>query len=245
MSVEGLLGTEEERAARQLIEQAGGILDTLDPHIPKTFLSQLFARAAADDLLGYEPRTLAQLGQQAWAFLGTRRPGAPKIRFDILQGVEQGGRPKPLSVIEIVTDDMPFLLDSVMGELTERGLEIRLVVHPVLVVKRDEAGNLVAFGSDSAAKSGGLRESFIQIHVEHVADNIRRSEIVEAIEQVVAQVRVSVQDWRPMLERVAAVIADRGRGDRGGDPVFAMADRGQLHLHWVAGLRLCGKRLRL
>ena len=42
-----------------------------------------------------------------------------------------------MTVIEIVNDDMPFLVDSVMGELAERRLEVRLVAHPVLGVARD------------------------------------------------------------------------------------------------------------
>ena len=121
MSVEGLLGTEEEHAARRLIEQANDALATLDPAVPKNFLPDLYGRAAADDLVGYEPRMLARLGREAWAFLRTRRPGAPKIRFETLQDAEPDGRVRPLSVIDIVTDDMPFLVDSVMAEITDRG----------------------------------------------------------------------------------------------------------------------------
>src|SRR5688572_4165366 len=136
MSVEGLLGTEEENAARQLIERANDLLTNLDPNVPKNFLPGLYGRAVADDLLGYEPKTLAQLGKETWSFLRTRRPGAPKIHFGILQEIEPHRRVRPMSVIEIVTDDMPFLVDSVMAELTERGLDIRLVVHPVFTVQR-------------------------------------------------------------------------------------------------------------
>ncbi len=208
MPVEGLVGAEKDQAARQLLEQAGKILGTLDANIPKNFLVQLFARAAADDLIGYEPRTLAQLAQEAWAFLGTRRPGAPKIRFDGLPGGAGGDRGKPVSVIEILNDDMPFLVDSVLSELAERGLDIRLVVHPVFTVERDAGGRLVAFGSAAPKAPGALRESFMHIHVEHVGDATGRTETVQAIEQVLAQVRVCVQDWRAMLGRVANVIAD-------------------------------------
>ena len=207
MPVQGLVGAEEDHAARQLIEQAGQVLGTLDPHIPKSFPVQLFGRAAADDLLGYDPRALALIAQEAWSFLGTRRPGAPKIRFDDLHSAGDDGS-KPLSIIEVVNDDMPFLVDSVLGELTERGMGIRLIVHPVFAVERDAAGQLAAIGGASAKAAGGLRESFIHVHVEHIGDATRRMEIVQALEQVLAQVRVSVQDWRPMLERVASVIAE-------------------------------------
>ena len=87
--------------------------------------------------MGYEPATLAQLGKETWAFLRTRAAGRAENPFRHLAGIEPDSRVRPISVIEIVTDDMPFLVDSVMAELTERGLEVRLVVHPVFTVQRD------------------------------------------------------------------------------------------------------------
>ncbi len=204
MSVEGLLGTEEESAARQLIERASVALASLEPKIPKSFLSQLYGRAVADDLAGYQPATLAQLAKETWASLRMRRPGEPKIRFDTLQDTQPGAKPtKPVSVIEIVTDDMPFLVDSVMSELTEHGVDIRLVVHPVFTVERDGEGHLTVFAGELPP-----REGVMQIHVAPVGEETRRTEIVQAIEQVLSQVRLAVQDWRPMLNRVAGIIAE-------------------------------------
>src|SRR6202035_1067915 len=57
------------------------------------------------------------------------------------------------------------------------------------------------------AKDGGRHESFIHIHIEGVAEAARR-EIVGALEDVLAQVRVAVQDWRPMLDWLHAIIAE-------------------------------------
>jgi glutamate dehydrogenase len=111
-----------------------------------------------------------------------------------------------VAVLDIINDDMPFLLDSVVGELNQRGLDIRLLVHPVFAVERDAAGTLTAF--KGAAKDGGRHESFIHIHIEGVAEAARRAEIVRALEDILAQVRVAVQDWRPMLEWLRAVIAE-------------------------------------
>ena len=45
--------------------------------------------------------------------------------------LKESGERKSVSVIEIVNDDMPFLVDSVMGEIAERRLNVQLVVHPV------------------------------------------------------------------------------------------------------------------
>src|SRR5262249_23141200 len=124
MLIERSLDTDEERAARRLIEQAGTILTGLYGDMPENFAGQLFARAAPEDLAGYARRELAGLAEEGWGFLKERKPGAPKVRFDSRDGPIGAERIKTVSIIEIVNDDMPFLLDSVMGELTEQGIEI-------------------------------------------------------------------------------------------------------------------------
>ena len=109
-------------------------------------------------------------------------------------------------MLEIVNDDMPFLVDSVLAELAEQGLEIRFVAHPVFTVERDGAGRLTSFRG-TRPMEGALRESFIHVHVERIDEEARRAEIVAAIERVLADVRACVEDWRAMVGRVADVIA--------------------------------------
>ena len=110
---------------------------------------------------------------------------------------------KPSSVVEVVNDDMPFLLDSVMGELADRRLDVRLVAHPVLGVKR-ENGKLTAIGAADAA--GATRESFIHIHLDAIEDEALCRQIVEALQAVLAEVRLAVHDWRAMLDRVNHIV---------------------------------------
>jgi glutamate dehydrogenase len=208
MVVEAVLDTEEARGARRMIEQAGTILTGLHGDMPENFAAQLFSRAAPEDLVRYEPRELATLAEEAWLFLKERKPGAPGVRVEARVGPIGAERVKSVSIIEIVNDDMPFLLDSVMGELTEQGLDIRLVVHPIFSVERDRRGTLVGFHGDGPAIGAARRESFIHIHVERIEDAARRDEIAQALAPVLADVRVCVADWRPMLTRVGEVIAE-------------------------------------
>ena len=169
--------------------------------IPSAFVAELFARAVPEDLVACDAHELATLAEAAFALLGTREPGTPKIR---LSPGANDGHLKSISVLEIVNDDMPFLVDSVMGELTERNLNVSLVAHPVFSVERDRAGRLTTFNP----ARGGSRESFIHIHLERIDDEGRRTEIVAALEQVLADVRLAVADWRPMRARVGEVIAE-------------------------------------
>jgi len=208
MAGEAVLDTEEARGARRLIEQAGTILTGLHGDMPESFAAQLFARAAPEDLVRYEPRELAALAEDGWRFLKERKPGAPAVRLDSRAGPIGADRIKAVSIVEIVNDDMPFLLDSVMGELTEQGLEIRLVAHPIFSIERDALGTLVGFHGEGPAIGAARRESFIHIHVERIDDAVRRDEIVQALEPTLADVRVAVEDWRPMLTRVGEVVAE-------------------------------------
>jgi glutamate dehydrogenase len=104
--------------AALLLAMAEALLGAGQSKIPKEFAGPLFARAVPEDLVRCDAREVVALAEAAWSFLADRQPGAPKIRFE--QPGFAGERLRQVSVLEIVNDDMPFLVDSVMGELAER-----------------------------------------------------------------------------------------------------------------------------
>ncbi|MEA2874822.1 MAG: glutamate dehydrogenase [Hyphomicrobiales bacterium] len=208
MNVQPQFGSDDERAARRLIEQAGTILKGLRGDMPESFAPLMFAGVSPEDLVRYEARELADLAEAAWLFLAERKPGAPKVRFESRPGPTGAERIKAVSIIEMINNDTPFLLDSVMAELTQQGIDVRLVLHPIFTVERDHTGALIGFRGDGSAVGSAQRESFIHIHIERIEDAARQAEIVQAIEAVLADVRVCVQDWRPMMARVGEVIAE-------------------------------------
>ena len=197
-----LPGSEEEGLARSLIAQADTALSGAQSGIPADFAAQLFGRTAPEDLVHYGPGDLARLAERAWAFLAERKPGTPKIRCVTVPLTDAAER-KSVTVVEVVNDDMPFLVDSVMGELAERRLRVRLVAHPVFDVIRED-GELTAFGRSDADR----RESFIHIHVDTAADDGLCAELVEALGTVLAEVRLAVSDWRPMRARVQNIVTE-------------------------------------
>jgi glutamate dehydrogenase len=194
-----LTANDEERAEAALISAAAK-LASFDG-TPADFVAALFAHAPPEDLLRYDPAQLAALAQNAWSFLAARNPGSPKIRFEGATSAAAAPR-RSDSVLEIVNDDMPFLVDSVLGELSDRGLGVRFVVHPIFSVLRDQEGRLRAFHGIQP-EPGALRESFIHIHLDPLHDAPRRAEIVSSLENALADVRVCVADWPAMLPRSA------------------------------------------
>src|SRR5690348_14224804 len=141
MSADVAIGTDEQHVSARLLEQACTVLTGTSHDVPHDFPARLFARAAPEDLRRYEPREIAYLAADTWSFLAARRAGVPKIRFES-PPASAGTRLKGISVIEIVNDDMPFLVDSVMSQLNELGLDVRLVAHPIFAVDRDASGAL-------------------------------------------------------------------------------------------------------
>ena len=123
--------------------------------LPRDFLAALFGRAAPEDLVHYSANELAALGKATFANLQDRVPGKPKIRVENPAAGKSARRLESITVIEVVNDDMPFLLNSVMGELTERGVSLLLVVHPIFSVERNRDGTLVSWNGEAESRQEG------------------------------------------------------------------------------------------
>ncbi|MEX0591572.1 MAG: NAD-glutamate dehydrogenase [Xanthobacteraceae bacterium] len=173
--------------------------------VPREFVAALFGRAAPEDLVHYSANELAALGKATFEHLQERVPGKPKIRADNPPSAANTRRLDAITVVEIVNDDMPFLLDSVMGELNDQGVSVTLVVHPIFNVERSRDGKLAAWNGEAGKAKKRLRESVIQIHVERI-DAEHGAKIAASLASVLDEVRLVVSDWQEMRSRVDATI---------------------------------------
>jgi glutamate dehydrogenase len=164
---------------------------------PRPFVEALFARASREDLAPFPPAALADLAHSAWAHLQKRTQGEPDIRLVDHDLADIG----EITALEIANDDMAFLLDSVRGELTDRGLDVRFVVHPIFALTRDDDGKLTSFEGDAdrAEFEHAPRESLIHIHLERIDDAAQRDELIAAIRAVLAEVRAATEDHDGMV----------------------------------------------
>ncbi|MCB6184834.1 NAD-glutamate dehydrogenase [Leeia sp. TBRC 13508] len=108
------------------------------------------------------------------------------------------------TVIEIVNDDMPFLVDSVTMALYSRGIGLHLLVHPVLSVERDSKGKLLSAADASGKKLH--RESFIHIQIDRQSDKAVLESLKQAIEQVLQDIRAAVTDESAIREKLHEAI---------------------------------------
>jgi glutamate dehydrogenase len=170
---------------------------------------QLYAHVPAEDLLADRPEDLWGAAIALWRFAQERLLGTAKVRV-YHPRLEEHGWESPHTIVEIVNDDMPFLVDSVTAELARSEAEVHLVVHPVMRVERDAEGRLLAVYDPEAPPEGASAESVM--HVRITAQPAERQETIRAaLEGVLAEVRAAVADWRAMRDRCRALIDELAR----------------------------------
>lgn len=161
-----------------------------------------------------------------------REPGKAKVRAWTPQ--LPTGATSPFSVIEIVTDDMPFLVDSVIAEITRSGRSIALVAHPLLAVTRADGELQQVHDRDVDEIDAGMSaESWMHIHVERdfVSDDL--DPLVQGIERVLSDVRKAVHDWPLMRTRAIEISSEiRRSAPHGLNPLHV--DEAVALLDWLA-----------
>ncbi len=160
-------------------------------------LRAYFAGVPEEDLRHRDPKALAvaALGHVASAL--SRRSGVAIVRV-FNPAVDRDGWLSDASIVQLVTDDMPFLVDSVTMTLNRLGHRVQLLIHPILGVKRSASGQLqelVPLRGDGAHNA----ESFIHIEISKIADADVLTRLQTALEDALGDVRAAVEDWRAML----------------------------------------------
>jgi glutamate dehydrogenase len=116
------------------------------------FVRAFYAILPAEDLTAAGPKKLSAIALALWRFMQNRPAGSLKLRlFNPSQGVD--GWQSPHTVVAMLNDDMPFIIDSVTAYLTAQHLTIHRLIHPVLRVGRDSSGALGDL--HDAARNGG------------------------------------------------------------------------------------------
>ena len=170
---------------------------------------QLYAHVPAEDLLADRPEDLWGAAIALWRFAQERALATAKVRV-YHPRLEEHGWESPHTIVEIVNDDMPFLVDSVTAELARSEAEVHLVVHPVMRVERDTEGRLLAVHDPEAPPEGASAESVMHVRITAQPAE-RQEEIRAALEGVLAEVRAAVADWRTMRDRCRALIGELER----------------------------------
>jgi len=171
------------------------------------FVRRFFAHVAADDIIYTSVDTLLGSALSLYEFGAERQPGQAAVRL-FNPNVEKNGWGLEHTVIEIVNDDMPFLVDSVSAEINRRDRTIHLLLHPVLRVRRDHDGRRVEITDTLNAPTDVMVESYMHIEIDQETEQSELDNLKSSIEFVLEQVRLAVTDWRTMRAKLTEDIAE-------------------------------------
>ena len=206
MKVEDTEQALTEAVCSRVREQLGSV----DADLAEAFARQLYRWVAAEDVAERDPLDLYGLALGHFNFARERAPGTPKVRV-YNPRFEDHGWQSTHTAVEIVTDDMPFLIDSVSMELNRRGFGVHLIIHPVLGVRRGDDGELLEIlpqPPTDKPEPGVLAESVIHAEVARQTDPEKLHELELHLERVIAEVRAAVEDWAAMRSQALDVAAD-------------------------------------
>jgi glutamate dehydrogenase len=192
-------------------QRLGAIAARVNAHAAATdsallaaLVAQTFSDVDPDDLAARSADEMAGAVLSLWQLGRTRSAGQARVRV-LSPTQDADGWSSRHTVIQIVNDDMPFLVDSTSMEINRQGLSAHLTIHPVLAVQRDAQGRLTAVAS-RREEPEWPRESWMHIEVDRQGDAASRQRLAEGIERVLADVRAVTADWQPMLAQLASVI---------------------------------------
>ncbi|MBV8406260.1 MAG: NAD-glutamate dehydrogenase, partial [Alphaproteobacteria bacterium] len=174
-----------------------------------TFARRLFARVADKDLAAAPAEQRAAAAISLLGFARRRLPAVAKVRV-FNPSLKDHGFEGRHTVVQVVNDDMPFLVDSISNELNRREIGVHLLAHPVLAVRRDIDGDLLGFASETGERARS--ESLMHIEIDRQVDPALLDELAAALTRVLAEVRLAVEDWRAMRRACLDAIADLAAG---------------------------------
>ncbi|MDP9183672.1 MAG: NAD-glutamate dehydrogenase [Actinomycetota bacterium] len=167
----------------------------------ESFIREYYRFVAPEDLVGRDPIDLYGAALSHLELAERRTPGTALVRV-VSPTSEQDGWQSPHSVVEVVTDDMPFLVDTVSAELTRHDLGIHLVIHPVLRVRRDAIGQLQEVVDHDGTDVDTVCESFIHVEIDQLAETATGGQLRNDVRRVLEDARAAVEDWPRMVARL-------------------------------------------
>ncbi|MFI1285435.1 NAD-glutamate dehydrogenase [Streptomyces sp. NPDC020858] len=183
-----------------------------------SYLQRYYLHTAPEDLTDRDPDDVFGAALSHYRLAENRPQGTANVRVHT-PTVEENGWTSSHSVVEVVTDDMPFLVDSVTNELSRQGRGIHVVIHPQVVVRRDITGKLIeilgpdcdAHGPATERPHDCLVESWIHVEMDRETDRADLKQITVDLQRVLSDVRESVEDWEKMRDaalRIAEGLPD-------------------------------------
>ncbi len=194
----------------------------------ESFLRHYVIDVPVEDMANRPTEIMARAAIAHLEFGTVRKKHQPLLRI-FNPTIKKQGYESIYTIVEMVNDDMPFLVDSVSAAIKRQGLAIHITVHPVLQVKRDARGRMQQVLNDA---DGGRNESYIRFNIDKETDQHVLRILEHEILRVLGDVRSAVTDWAKLRAKMVEAIASLHSGPAGNDD--ALTKETEALLKWMA-----------
>jgi len=219
-----LHATEKHKAdlIKAVIKMAKSRLKAKNAKTVSQFINSYYKNVPPSDLAEASSEKLFGAVLAHWKLAAKRQPGKALVRV-YNPNLEEDGWDCDHTVIEIINDDMPFLVDSITAELNRLELTMHLVVHPVIGVLRSKDGKMEGLVSGANSSPRAISESYMHLQITEQSGK-QLQEIRKGIERVIKDVRYAVEDWlemRATMSSIAEGLESKPKGVSGEDAAEA------------------------
>ncbi|MEU3011602.1 NAD-glutamate dehydrogenase [Nocardia asteroides] len=142
------------------------------------------------------------------------------------------------AAVQLVTDDMPLLVESITAALSRMQVSVTEVIHPIFEVTRDAAGMLVGAAPHEVDGNGatGLPESWMHLQLHPSTTRAQLDHIERTLPEVLADVRQVIDDTEAMTQVQSSLADQLDRTAGAGSAPFPAADLAECAqlLRWLA-----------
>ncbi|MBK9586277.1 MAG: NAD-glutamate dehydrogenase [Alphaproteobacteria bacterium] len=180
-----------------LLKDALALLPANSPEGLRQLLEVLFHDIDADDLGFFEPQILAEMAESHWAMARERKPGQTKIK---VYCPEVPGLEHRRTVVDIVCDDLAFLVDSTAAEINRYDYLINILIHPSAVPVFDEKKGFT--GIKEGGKKGEGRQSHVHVQINKVLSKAESKALEQGLHKVLIDITAANKQWLSMLQKM-------------------------------------------
>ena len=193
------------RQIEKVISHIGKKAKKEDAALLESFITHYYSAVAVEDLLERSPADLYAAAVAHFEFARKRTPGKPRIR--IYNPSTRGEAYKSThTIVEMVNDDMPFLVDSTSMALAKHGYAVHLTIHPIFKVIRDKRGELEQIVAPHEDLVGAQQESFIRVEIDRETSMSDIAALEAELAAYMDDVRAAVEDWAAMRGKASEIV---------------------------------------
>lgn len=166
------------------------------------FAQQYYLHTDLETLKTRSLENLAAALASHWNLIYQRLPGQLKVHV-YNPSIEKDGWESKYSIVQIVTDDKPFLVDSTRMEVNRQGFNVFFNIHlGNIKLRRNRQGKVTEVLTYDANLADKQVDALIYLEIDKESDTDILNKLAKKLEKVLEQVNLVVKDWPEMRSRM-------------------------------------------